>query len=309
MSSARNHHYISQFYLKGFTKSGGKKSNLHVFDKRQSKYFKASPRNVAAKRDFNRISVDGYENHIEDELAKTEGELAHTFNEMIKNKRYPNNDQMMDILHFIALVALRNPKMRELFDNVYKQIAETIMNITVSTKESYESQVAQMNEYMGTSHNVDYEEMKKFIEEKRYKLEINQEQHIPVEFNTIESILPILEKRNWYLIISNEEMGEFVTSDFPVTLISLIDRGPYGVGFGLSKTEVSFPISRYLALVGVFETYSLSNTIFATKDMVASINGRTVAYAKDQIYSAHKQFEYLDVDDKIKSSEILLKKE
>jgi hypothetical protein len=45
MSNPRNHHYISQFYLKGFSKNGGTKAKLFVYDKEQQKYFQSNPRN------------------------------------------------------------------------------------------------------------------------------------------------------------------------------------------------------------------------------------------------------------------------
>jgi hypothetical protein len=62
MPHSRNHHYVSQFYLKGFSKNGGAKAKLFVYDKEQIKYFQSSPRGVASKRDFNRISVKGQVN-------------------------------------------------------------------------------------------------------------------------------------------------------------------------------------------------------------------------------------------------------
>ena len=39
MSNTRNHHYVSQFYLKGFSKNGRTKAKLFVYDKEQQKYF------------------------------------------------------------------------------------------------------------------------------------------------------------------------------------------------------------------------------------------------------------------------------
>ena len=306
MSNTRNHHYISQFYLRGFTKSGGQKSNLHVFDKRQSKYFKTTPRNVGASRDFNRVSTVENENYIEDELAKIEGLIAPSFKSIIDNSRYPTEEELLNILNFIGLTAMRNPKMRSIFDDFYRQIADKFNMMTMVSKDIYEDQARQAG--IKDEDMIDYEEMKSFLTDKsRYTIEINQEHHNPTEFKVIETIVPLLAERNWYLIISNEETGEFITSDYPVTLISLVDRGPYGVGFGIKQTEVCFPISRYLALIGTFEDVSIANTLVATKSMLHDINGRTSYYANHQIYSAHKHFEYLDTTGTVQVSSNIIK--
>jgi len=59
--SSRHHHYLSQFYLKGFTDGRSKKSKLTVIDAVTRKKFESNPRNVGGVRDFNRIEADGVE--------------------------------------------------------------------------------------------------------------------------------------------------------------------------------------------------------------------------------------------------------
>ena len=73
---ARHHHYISQCYLKGFTKGGSKKSKLTVVDFKEKKLFETISRNVGGIRDFNRIEVEGTNpNTIEQSLARFEGKI------------------------------------------------------------------------------------------------------------------------------------------------------------------------------------------------------------------------------------------
>lgn len=54
-AGARAHHFISQCYLKGFTRNGSKKSKLFVIGLEQLRSFETRPENVAHRRDFNRI--------------------------------------------------------------------------------------------------------------------------------------------------------------------------------------------------------------------------------------------------------------
>lgn len=161
MSNARNHHFIPQFYLRNFTKSGGAKSNLFVYDKTRSKTFKTSPRNVCAQRDFNRISIDGYENYIEQELSKIEGELSKIFTSLISKKSYPAPEELNYIVNFINITAIRNPKMRSLYDNFDRQIFEKIASTIVSDEDIFEQTIK--NTYRDDSTkapSVTYEEVK-----------------------------------------------------------------------------------------------------------------------------------------------------
>ncbi len=57
--TAINHHFISQCYLKRFTRGGTKKSLLTVLGFKEERIFETRPRNVCSKRDFNRIGIDG----------------------------------------------------------------------------------------------------------------------------------------------------------------------------------------------------------------------------------------------------------
>ena len=66
----------------------------------------------------------------------------------------------------------------------------------------------------------------------------------------------------------------------------------YGVGYGMKKTEVCFPISKFLAFIGVFEDYDNTNkTIKATKELVKDINMRIYNFAIKQVFST-KEINY-----------------
>ncbi|MBU1668873.1 DUF4238 domain-containing protein [bacterium] len=286
MSNTRNHHYVSQFYLKGFSKNSGTKAKLFVYDKEQRKYFQSNPRNIASKRDFNRISAKGNENYIEDHQANMEAKFASVFRKLTESKEYPNDEDLSYILTFIALISLRNPKTRAIFDKFYIDIAEKFNSITMASEEIYIDKCLQAG--IKKEDIIPYEKQKEFIDNKdRYTLSINQEIHIQAEHQNIDYLSELLHKRYWYLIKSDETIGEFITSDYPVSLISLVKLPKiYGVGFGMQNTEVCFPISKYLALIGVFEEYdNIDKTIIATKELIETINLRTYSFTYKQVYS------------------------
>ncbi len=101
--TARHHHYLSQCYLKGFTKGGGKKSKLTTIDLREKKHFETIPRNVGGMRDFNRIDVDGVDQNIlENSLAEFEGAAASALRKLEETAVFEGETKDL-ILNLIAI--------------------------------------------------------------------------------------------------------------------------------------------------------------------------------------------------------------
>ena len=287
MSDPVNHHYISKFYLKNFTKSGCSKQTLFAYDKVKITYFKSNPKDICYIKNFNKISFPGKEYIVETEQSKIESILAVSFKEVIETKEYPKDEQLTHILNFIALVSLRNPKTRAKFDKLYIDIADKFMSMTMKSEKTYKEECLQAG--IKEEDIIDYEKQKKFIEDKsRYTLEVKQEVHIKSELKAIEDLVNILYQRNWYIIVSDETIGEFITSDYPVSIAPLNKSDNLQhIGFGIKNTEVCFPISKYLAFVGVFEDNEQKKFI-ATKDIINKINKATYDFANKQIFSTKK---------------------
>ena len=184
-------------------------------------------------------------------------------------------------------MSLRNPKTRAIFDKLYIDIADRFMSMTMQSEKIYKDQCLQAG--IKEEDIIPYEEQKKFTEDKsRYTLEVNQEVHIKSEIEAIEELVNILYQRNWYLIISDETIGEFITSDYPVSIAPLNKSDNLQhLGFGMKNTEVCFPISKYLAFSGIFENKKQKKFI-ATKDIVNKINKATYDFANKQVFSTKK---------------------
>jgi hypothetical protein len=208
------HHYISQCYLKGFTKAGSKKSQLTVVDFKEKKCFETIPRNVGGIRDFNRIDIAGKNpNIIEQSLASFEGRIASALQNLERDLSFDGSTKDL-ILFLIALIAVRSPEMRE--------------------------------------------HLKKFHQKKAYTIKVSKEYHIYMEFAQIEALLPYLAGRNWLIILATNDSGPFITTDNPVNLTW---KNPEKIqpfyrnspGYGMKDTQVYFPVSKNLALVGEFD--------------------------------------------------------
>lgn len=281
-NEARNHHWVPQCYLKGFAKSRSKKAKLHVIDAMERKAFQTNPRNVAAARDFNRIEIPEFDpNLVENGMSGFEGQADNALKQICAKRDFSDADDRTYVFNLIALLAIRNPRRREGWRKFQEDVSKLMMEATVATKERYESSIAGAikDGFVSSKDNVSYEQMHNFVKRGEYTIEVPTTEHVIQEMKSVDTILPLLFQRNWRLIIAESGSGGFVTSDHPVILrwMNIQDRGAfYSPGFGLPETEIIFPISHEMALVGTFE--GKEAVIEVGAQSVAFINGIIIAY-------------------------------
>lgn len=299
MTEARRHHYVSQCYLKGFTDGRSKKSKLLVYDREARKVFATKPSNVASERDFNRIDWEGDPNVLEKMLANFEGDADRSLRRLDDGAPFEGQDRE-NILQLVALFAIRTPRLREAWRRAQTQLAEHVMELALSSREMWESQVDQARENGvefpgGTS----YEEVKAFFDSKQYTIEVARERHIHLEFHAISAVLPLLFERKWWLLRATSESGPFITSDLPVSITwDEPEKIPAPMrlspGYAMKRTSVTFPVSQDLALLGAFEIDDIPGPVPAATQMVHAINGTSIGFAQRQMYAPKRQFSYID---------------
>jgi len=308
--TARHHHFLSQCYLKGFTKGKSKKSKLAVIDAKGKKSFETTPRNVGGVRDFNRVEIEGVDpNHLESELSKFEGEAATALKKLRETLDFSGETKDI-LLNLIALIAVRSPERREHMRKFQAQIAERIMGMTLDSKDRWESQVSKLENDSNQANNVSYEDAKEFFDSKEYTIDVAREHHIRMEMIQIDAILPCLFNRKWLLVVANDETGPSITTDRPMNLSwKEPDKIPpfyrANPGFGLMDTEVYFPISQELALIGEFD--GEDKTIEANEGLVAVLNSKMLFNLNCQIYAPKFDFKFFGKNNDILSGKDLLR--
>ncbi|WP_293935767.1 DUF4238 domain-containing protein [Iodobacter sp.] len=308
---ARRHHYLSQCYLRGFTKNEAKKSQLICIDIKEKRTFKTTPQNVGSSKDFNKITIDDYDpNTLEYLISEFESEAAVAMRELALCPIFEGKNKNI-ILYMMALFTLRSPHKRAQFDKFRSKILERMLDITLSSKEQYENQINKIKERETFyTKKTSYEDVKNLHENKGYTLSFQNESYIQMEFVGIDAILPCLHNRNWLLLKSTLESGPFITTDNPVSLIwanpeSIPPFYRSAPGFGLKGTQVYFPLSKSLALIGEFNEKS-GATVNATKQLVAFFNRQAIAHAKKQLYTPDIDFFYLNNKETISEGSRLL---
>ncbi|WP_121378875.1 DUF4238 domain-containing protein, partial [Pseudomonas aeruginosa] len=89
----------------------------------------------------------------------------------------------------------------------------------LDSKERWESQVAEF--IKGTGHDISgcatFEEVKSAFERGALEVSVSREHQIQMELVGMREITELLHQRNWVLLKPDDEAGEFITTDNPVS--------------------------------------------------------------------------------------------
>lgn len=294
---SRKHHYLPQSYLAAFTNTKTKGGLFYVFDVTNGKHFQTSTKNVAAKRDFNKINIEGMPPDIlENKFSTFEEEVAKAIQYININLTFPDDEKFISIINMICLIALRNPRLRSSFNRSRESVIRIVADMLVSSKETYHRHLekAKSNGYIGET-DVSFEEMKKFITDGTYALEFPPEENIRIEFHTFDSVLKLLEQRFWSLLVAPDPGPTFICSDHPVTLVAKPKNEHTLLGYGQSNTVVIFPIGQRTCFYGAFED-KLPRVKGIDPVNVAAINSIILDNAESHIFSTTNIFYLLDRD-------------
>jgi hypothetical protein len=305
-NEARRHHYISQFYLKGFGKSGLKNPPITVINLHDKKYFTTTSNNLASIRDFNRINVpDLKADAIESALSDFEYKAAGAIREIHKTKKFEGESRAL-VLQLIAMFHSRNPAQRENTRDFMSRIFQTSSNILQRHDAEFKNKTEELASTLGAdTSKMTTAELNQFIFEKT-KLELSNEYHLHTEFIFIESIFNALNHRRWTLVQSSEQTGPIITSDNPVILTwnnpeSVPALYRHSPGHAMPNTTVYFSLSQHLALIGTFDNNDA--TMPPNERLIAASNTMNIIYAHNQIYSPNFHFRLLNKNETIQDGD------
>ncbi|SCX52980.1 DUF4238 domain-containing protein [Variovorax sp. EL159] len=290
MSEARGHHFISQCYLRGFTRNGSKKSKLYVVSLAEHKTFESVPGGVAKIRDFNR--AEGLPaGEVERMLAGFEGAIATALKRICADRSLDATAAWEEVLYLVALFAVRHPVQRQKTQATAELAAKTVLDLLTADEESWNSYQRIAREHGRINTEEDFFSLadgRAFAA--GYTVELPTSYHIGLELMVLEHVLKTLVERKWTLCIAGPEAGNFVTSDRPVTLVHSdgATAGPdRQLAHGIPGTDLYFPIDRRLMAIGRFEGPSEVRTLDA--ESVAALNSITFANAHREVYCADRK--------------------
>jgi len=304
IGESRKHHWVPQCYLKGFAKPRSKNSQLYVVDAAAMRAFSTKPCNVAAARDFNRVDLDGVSpDAVESSFSSFESDVDQALGRSIAAGGVVDAEDHNLILNLIALLAVRNPGMRERMRRTEEEVWKRVLDLTLSSKERYEASFrkAAAEGAFSADEILPYETMREFFDRDEYDLQVSTTSHVQQELKLVDTVLPLLGRRSWLILRARPESGGFITSDHPV-LLRWDAAAPEGrsvaPGFGQRDTDVLFPISHELAMIGSVK--ELPGIVEVGETQAAFFNGLIIAHADRQIYAPDDRFRYLRSDGQVR---------
>lgn len=310
-NQARNHHYISQGYLRGFgIQESPRQYYAHVTDITLAKTFKANIKNVFSERDFLRIEQDGLDpNEIENRMGQFESVAIAAIRRIIDSGQAQGADLDL-VLNLMSLFAARSPIMRENMRNFHEQLAKKVIDMTLAVEEKGLAQQGESSASKRFSRD-DLAKVKAFVDQDQYRVELHREYQMATEFKMMTPIFSALQKRSWTLLQTlNSSEAEFITTNRPVTLTySEPEKIPQfyrsSPGFGLSNTEVFFPLTKHAMLIGTWG--EATGTGMATDELVAKLNTHMITHCFGKVVSRKDKIFYYDpVSNEVRHDDVLL---
>ena len=308
-NTARNHHYVPQFYLKGFSDPNLQNEQLHVIDKVDRRHFVTNPRNIASQRDFNRINLPDHSiNEVEEHLAQIESRVATVLRSIAENAALPEENTDMDhLIVFVAILAANNPQTRDRLIDRDRENFRQVMQSAVVCREVYESRLSNL----GMGDQIGYEAARALVESENCTISIEYPlgYYLAVVFlGLYEAVLPFFNVMQWRLLIVEENANDFICSDRPVFLFEIVDpmlyqqprytRTPAGLIIPNEWVppvhyELTMPLNPRMALYATTPENSFPIE-YGDQMTVAHINKRIIDAAARKIYCSNLDFKFLE---------------
>lgn len=189
---ARRHHFLPQCYLKGFghPRKRGAFHNVIVFD-RSGKKFKTNILNIAVRRDFRRVDIEGHPPDVFENVMSTfEDDLGPAIDRICNAGNLKNTNDREILLNFIALISVHNPQFRERFRQFNEDVMNIILQMAISKKDVWENQIKKAREagYLNGVEDMPYEELREYVKKRKYKIALNTAYHIKTELHGLDAI-------------------------------------------------------------------------------------------------------------------------
>lgn len=278
MSEPRKHHYLPQFYLRGFSPDG---KSVFQIEKASCRYYSGNIKNTAAIRDFHEIDGECVEdpNAVEKRLAALEGGLSTDLKNLL-NDGISNISALGEVVALLSLLRMRVPVVKE---HIHESLASTIKMMAKGMEKA--GRLPKSPPGLEETLSVD-----------NLQFTVTNWRCLELMFDMASSsdILSLLGSMRATLYrLEGEE--SFVTSDQPVSLFhpSITEDHKFGVGPAIKEVEITLPLSSN-ALLKLDHESGDHKEMLATKEDVIEYNRRTMVSAHKYVFSGFKPDSVID---------------
>ncbi|MFL5382082.1 MAG: DUF4238 domain-containing protein [Longimicrobiaceae bacterium] len=297
MAGTRKSHFLSRFFLGGFTLSGKREDQFWVFSKAQQRSWPTRAENAGFQHDLFRMSGPQFgADDLEKAFASVEHHIAPVLREVVQKRSLPSEPVAMSLLlHLPALNAARPPgEIKTLAD-----LTDFFLRSLIAGELTPELHARILSDWNAAGKDVsnisDLEALKKRNASGGVRAELDRNYLLTYVLGRATLLVELLHQRRWALLTSDQQTGFFVCSDRPVSLLNNqnLDRD-IQPRFDDPRFDVIMPLSKELCLIGHF--LDRDGVGRANVETVGFVNRITEAGATDMIYSPTKTY-YIEKDD------------
>lgn len=288
MKKKRNH-YVPVLHLKGFTPSGSEEDTLQVHDLKTGEQHETNPRGAGLENHLYRVDDPRVDpTFVEEWLARfVESPAASIFRDIESKQELVTGNDYMRLMVYISTLALRGPAFRGQISDFLNTVGKQILHQMVKTPERWAVQAEKLKAEGITPP--EYEKVKAQVENEVFSRKDVTKHFIRNMVKLSKQLTPLLAERQWTLWIAEKGAGEFICSDRPVAINSLVRLPPLsGPGYANKFTIVTMPLSRNMAMEGRFEGHPKVSP--ADGKIVAIINGCTAWSAERFLFTTQGAF-------------------
>jgi Protein of unknown function (DUF4238) len=286
-STPRRHHYIPQFYLRGF---GDDKGHVRVVDLRAQKHFACSSENIAHVRDFYAFeNPDGeIDFSVETEFFNgVDGEAAQIIDKINKGREVTMERDWEGLCHFIASLEVRTPSQRQVSYERQQYISDLFNEPLATSLEACETRLREHEAKTGEKPVITAKELQEYAAS--HQVEIPQAEHIGLMMSVIPQSEAIIRQMTPHLFSAGGS-ERFISSDSPIVKIDtneeLAREGLMGVGWATPEVQAVIPLTKTRCLV----------LDWGSEPGVSTVDDRTVASLNALQLLASFQYAFADTD-------------
>ncbi len=271
MSDPKKHHYVPEFYLKGFCRDG----MLWMHDRAENTYKRLSPEILGIKKNFYAFTDEDGRRDVsaEKKLSRVENSAAPVIRKLEAGQQI-TFEENCDLALFVALMSYRVPD----FEQEHKEWHDTVVKaIHKQMFPSVEAVKAQISRQGKDPDDEAAQNIFEMIQDETYDVVTNKPYYIAQILDLGLNTAQQLASMSW-LLIHAPEGAAFITSDDPFLLVPPRDYNPdntpYGVGIVTSGAHKRVSLTQRLYLC-IQDEGSEMPTWQADKRAVRAINEDT----------------------------------
>ncbi|MEX0616648.1 MAG: DUF4238 domain-containing protein [Candidatus Woykebacteria bacterium] len=287
----KKHHYVSQFYLRGFLDSN---SQLNIFDRYNKVFLKRTPGGIAYNENYYTVDTKQEKGStiLEETLGLVETKAKPVIDKLTQHGAVLTKEERENLGLFLALQQQRVPDSekakREMAEKTYKAVAQKFAHLLATNNEAFETTKKKVPKVKG-SPELTQEDWLGLATGEKFKLEIEVPHSFVVKqmFDLALEVAPLICQMNWKVLYASKSRA-FTTSDNPFILSGSPWAPGRGVGLITPRSRKFFPLTKGACLFMGDQPTATLEFASATSDGVRQIN-RLTALNSDRYIISHNQ--------------------